>query len=57
MCISEEDNMDVPFTFMIDEKLKDKLEKIAVGEFRTMSSQLRMLIEEFVEKQGKKGKR
>ena len=42
--------MFVSYTFEIEEKIKDKLEKIAVDEKRSLASQMRIAIEEYVEK-------
>ncbi len=42
------------FSFEIDEKLKKEFEKIADYNERTMAGQLRLIIEEFVDKENKK---
>jgi len=41
----------VSFTFEIDDRVKDKLERIAKEEHRTMAAQLRMITEEWLDKQ------
>ena len=39
----------VAYTFEIDERVKDKMEKIANDEKRSLASQMRIAIEEYVE--------
>lgn len=41
----------VSYTFDIDDKVKDKLEKIANENYRTLAAQIRMTLEESLEKQ------
>lgn len=41
----------VSYTFEIEDKVKDKLERIATDEHRTLASQIRMVLEEWLEKQ------
>lgn len=41
--------MYVSYTFEIDEKIKDKLEKIANEEHRTLASQIRLVLERYLE--------
>lgn len=36
-------------TFDIDDKVKDKIEKIAKDNYRSLSAQIRMILEEYVE--------
>lgn len=38
------------YTFDIDDKIKDKLERMAIEEHRTLAAQIRMVLEEFLEK-------
>ena len=40
---------DQNYTFSLDEKLRDKFERKAEGEQRTMAGQLRFLMEAYVE--------
>ena len=39
----------VPYTFEIDERVKDKLEHLADEGHRTLASQIRMILEEYTE--------
>ena len=41
----------VSYTFDIDDKVKDKLERVANDEHRTLASQIRMILEGWLEKQ------
>ena len=43
--------MDVQHCFAIDERVKDKLEKMADDGHRTLAAQIRMALEEYLEKQ------
>ena len=43
------EDKDIGFTFIVSERLKDKFERKADLEHRTMAGQLRMLIEAWVE--------
>ena len=40
---------EVTITFLVDEKVKDKFEKLADLEQRTISGQLRLLMEAYIE--------
>lgn len=40
----------VSYTFEIEDKIKDKLEKIASEERRSLASQVRIALEEYVNK-------
>lgn len=46
----ESSAMTTTYTFEIDEKLKDRLEKMAEEGHRTLASQIRMILEEYTEK-------
>ena len=41
----------VSYTLDIDDKIKDKIERIAVDEHRTLAGQIRLILEEYLEKQ------
>lgn len=41
----------VSYTFDVDDKVKDKLERMAVDEHRTLAAQIRMILEDFLDKQ------
>lgn len=45
--------MYVSYTFEIDDKVKDKLEKIANDEHRTLASQIRLALESYLEEKKK----
>lgn len=45
----KEINMLVSYTFDIDNKIKDELERISVDEHRTLAAQLRMALEYYLE--------
>ena len=40
----------VSYTFDIDDKVKDKVERMAADGHRTLAGQIRMIIEEYLEK-------
>jgi len=40
----------VSYTFEIEDKVKDKIERIADEEHRTLAGQIRLVLEEFLEK-------
>ena len=40
----------VSFTFDVDSKIKDKIEELAVKEDRSLSAQLRVILDEYFEK-------
>lgn len=40
----------VSYTFEIDDKVKDKIEKVARDEGRSLASQIRIALEEYTEK-------
>jgi len=42
--------MFVSYTFEIEEKTKDKIEKLAKEEGRSIASQMRIVLDEYVEK-------
>ena len=50
MTTKGERKMLVSFTFEIEDKVKDKLERIAKDEHRTLAAQLRLITEEWLEK-------
>jgi predicted transcriptional regulator len=39
------------YTFDIEDKMKDKLERLAVEGHRSLAAQVRMILEEYLEKQ------
>lgn len=39
----------VSYTFEIDNKIKDKIEEIAVEEHRTIAAQIRLILENYLE--------
>ena len=43
-------SMNVSYTLDIDDKIKDKLERIADSEHRTLAGQIRLILEEYLEK-------
>ena len=42
--------MFVSFTFDVDNKIKDKLEELALKEDRSLSAQLRVILDEYFER-------
>lgn len=41
---------DVTFTFVMDEKIHRKLQEISEDEHRTLAGQIRLILEEYVDK-------
>ena len=41
----------VSYTFDIDLNVKDKIERVAVDEHRTLAGQIRLILEDWLEKQ------
>ena len=47
----------VSFTFELEDKTKDKLEKIASEEYRSLAAQIRLALDEYVEQVMDKARR
>lgn len=48
---------DTNLTFVIDEKTRDRIKEIAEINYRSISGQLRLVVEEFVESYDKQNRR